>query len=50
MKATIKRESGHPFYWVARDEAGNKLDRDKYQNDLIPRLESLGYDVQKIGE
>jgi len=48
-KATIKREDAAPYYWIARDESGNKLDRDKYQNDLIPRLEGLGYQVEKIG-
>lgn len=48
--AFIKREESTPFFWVARDADGVWLDRDKYQNDLVPRLEASGYFVEKIGE
>jgi hypothetical protein len=40
---TARREEGS--YWHARDENGNLIATDKYQNDLKPRLKRAGFDV-----
>jgi hypothetical protein len=48
-KATMKREPERPFYWLLTDnETGALIDRDKYQNDLIPRWEHF-YQIEKVG-
>lgn len=47
IKYTAEREHLGPNergYWILSDTNGNRLDRDKYSNDLIDRIESNRYD------
>lgn len=57
MQLIMKREYGKSAAgndycgaWVARTNDGEYIDHDRYQNDLVPRLEKKGYNVIKVGE
>lgn len=47
---TMTRRNGDSKWKAIDDETGEVLGVDKYQNDLVPRLERLGYVVKKVGE
>lgn len=46
----LKMEREDHGHWHARDAAGALIARDKYQNDLVPRLTGEGFTVTKVGE
>lgn len=57
MQLIMKREYGkspagndYNGNWVARTIDGEYVDHDKYQNDLVPRLEKQGFNLIKVGE
>lgn len=47
---TMKRRNGDGYWKAVDDQTGDVVGVDKYQNDLKPRLERLGYSVNKVGE